>query len=336
MKDGVLDPGRRTAIGEGIELAFVLARVLRGLVEQICLGLAQHDLFGSDVDDHEVLGEGDGSVVGAADDLEERIHGVVVEVVGHKDMPSNLVALDIVVIRGGRSAPQRIYQLLDLIRNQVVRKEQSPLPKPEEGLEALELDHTAIYQAIAERDAMLREQAPVWQDPVTGFFVITRFEDLRAILLDTTDYLNSMSGGQGGSRQRLDQDRANRMHQLYKDKGWVPAPTLAGRDDPNHKQMRAMFNEAFRPKKINAMDPFVRDTAYKLIDAINIVPTSFTFALFPLMSRYAHESRSAPEAQTAMNRAYLLAVRLLVLVSLPLAMTLTCLAYKNPQGISSL
>jgi O-antigen/teichoic acid export membrane protein len=61
--------------------------------------------------------------------------------------------------------------------------------------------------------------------------------------------------------------------------------------------------------------------AYKLIDAINIVPTSFTFALFPLMSRYAHESRDA------MTRAYLLAVRLLVLVSLPLAMALTLLAY---------
>jgi O-antigen/teichoic acid export membrane protein len=61
--------------------------------------------------------------------------------------------------------------------------------------------------------------------------------------------------------------------------------------------------------------------AYKLIDAINIVPTSFTFALFPLMSRYAHESREA------VTRAYLLAVRLLVLVALPLAMALTLLAY---------
>ena len=61
--------------------------------------------------------------------------------------------------------------------------------------------------------------------------------------------------------------------------------------------------------------------AYKLIDAINIVPTSFTFALFPLISRYAHESREA------MSRAYRLAVRLLVLVALPLAMALTLLAY---------
>ena len=51
------------------------------------------------------------------------------------------------------------------------------------------------------------------------------------------------------------------------------------------------------------------------------MPTSFTFALFPLMSRYAHESREA------MVRAYRLAVRLLVLVALPLAMALTLLAY---------
>lgn len=114
---------------------------------------------------------------------------------------------------------------------------------------------------------MLRDEAPVWRDPVTGFYVITRFEDLRRVLLDTTQYSSDMRGGQGGSRERLDSERAARMHRLYEEKGWVPAATLAGRDDPNHRQMRAMLNEAFKPKKINAMDPFVRDTAYKLMDA---------------------------------------------------------------------
>ena len=113
----------------------------------------------------------------------------------------------------------------------------------------------------------LRDEAPVWKDPLTGFYVVTRFEDLRALLLDTDAYVNGMRGGQGGGRGRIDPQRAERMLNLYKEQGWVPAPTLAGRDDPNHKQMRAMFNEAFRPKKINAMDPFVAETAYKLIDA---------------------------------------------------------------------
>ncbi|MFT7651844.1 MAG: cytochrome P450 [Limisphaerales bacterium] len=112
----------------------------------------------------------------------------------------------------------------------------------------------------------LRDEAPVWQDPVTGFYVITRFEDLRGALLDPSRFVSGMSG-RGNSRSRLDVERAERMMTLYKEKGWLPAPTLAGRDDPNHREMRAMFNEAFRPKKINAMDPFVRDVAYRLMDA---------------------------------------------------------------------
>lgn len=112
----------------------------------------------------------------------------------------------------------------------------------------------------------LREEAPVWQDPTTGFYVITRFEDLRSILLDPKRFLNSMEGGQN-TGSALDKARAERMQNLYKEKGWVPAPTLAGRDDPNHREMRAMFNEAFRPSRIARMDPFVEATAYKLIDA---------------------------------------------------------------------
>jgi cytochrome P450 len=114
---------------------------------------------------------------------------------------------------------------------------------------------------------LLRNEAPVWKDPLTGFYVITRFEDLRNILLNTRDFNNTARKGHSGARETIDAARAERMRQLYRDKGWLPAPTLAARDDPNHKQMRAMFNEAFRPRKIEEMDPFVEETAYKLIDA---------------------------------------------------------------------
>lgn len=114
---------------------------------------------------------------------------------------------------------------------------------------------------------LLRDEAPVWKDPITGFYVITRFEDLRNVLLNTRDFNNSARGGQGGARDELHAERAERMRQLYRETGWLPAPTLAARDDPNHKQMRAVFNEAFRPKKIEEMDPFVEETAYRLVDA---------------------------------------------------------------------
>ncbi len=114
---------------------------------------------------------------------------------------------------------------------------------------------------------VLREQAPVWKDPVTGMYVITRFDDLRNLLLDTENFTSEQHQRREGARAQMDLERSMRMHKLYQDKGWVPAPTLAGRDDPNHKQMRAMFNEAFRPRKINEMDPFVEETAYRLMDA---------------------------------------------------------------------
>ena len=136
------------------------------------------------------------------------------------------------------------------------------------GLDEINLLDVQLQNCPYHAYKQLRDDAPVWQDPVTGFYIVSRFDDVRKVLLNPIDYSSDMSAeGQGSSRSRLDQERAARMLALYETKGWVPGITLAGRDDPNHREMRAMFNEAFRPKRIEAMDPFVRDTAYKLIDA---------------------------------------------------------------------
>jgi cytochrome P450 len=108
---------------------------------------------------------------------------------------------------------------------------------------------------------LLRDAAPVWKDPITGFYVITRYDDLRELLLDTEHY-----GNESQSRQTVHSDRIKKVRELYEAKGWIPAPTLAARDDPNHKQMRAMFDNAFRAGRIRELDPVVRDIAYELID----------------------------------------------------------------------
>jgi O-antigen/teichoic acid export membrane protein len=61
-------------------------------------------------------------------------------------------------------------------------------------------------------------------------------------------------------------------------------------------------------------------TAYKWIDALLIIPAYFTMAIFPLMSRYA------ATAQDSLRRAYVLAVRLLVMIALPVAVLTTFIA----------
>ncbi len=55
------------------------------------------------------------------------------------------------------------------------------------------------------------------------------------------------------------------------------------------------------------------NAAYKYIDGINVIPQYFTLAIFPLMSRFAAGSRES------LVRAYILSLRLLMLLALPLA-----------------
>lgn len=61
---------------------------------------------------------------------------------------------------------------------------------------------------------------------------------------------------------------------------------------------------------------------YRFLDAFNIVPALFTFALFPLMARQAHQAESRP----TLKNNYLFAVKLLETVALPLAVLSTFLA----------
>jgi cytochrome P450 len=109
---------------------------------------------------------------------------------------------------------------------------------------------------------LLREQAPVWRDPVTGMYVITRYDDLRMILLDTERFSNW--------RPTNDHDNltgpARKAYERFKEKGWVPAASLAARDDPEHKQMRAIFDKAFRPRRIKELDAEVESLAYRLVE----------------------------------------------------------------------
>jgi len=61
-------------------------------------------------------------------------------------------------------------------------------------------------------------------------------------------------------------------------------------------------------------------TAYKWIDALLIIPAYFTMAIFPIMSRYAASARES------LMRAYVVALRVLVMIALPVAVVTTFIA----------
>jgi O-antigen/teichoic acid export membrane protein len=60
--------------------------------------------------------------------------------------------------------------------------------------------------------------------------------------------------------------------------------------------------------------------AYRYIRALDIIPSYFTMAIFPLISRFAESSRDS------LTRAYVLSVKLLVMIALPIAVGTTFIA----------
>jgi cytochrome P450 len=126
---------------------------------------------------------------------------------------------------------------------------------------------------------LLRDEAPVWKDPLTGMYVITRYDDIRMILLDTKRFSNGVGNGANNTGKAVKPDdpeeakrqaeiarQAMEMTKLYEEKGWVPAPSLDALDEPRHMQERRLFDFAFRPKAIEAINAYVEETAYRLID----------------------------------------------------------------------
>ncbi|MEM9502130.1 MAG: cytochrome P450 [Pseudomonadota bacterium] len=111
----------------------------------------------------------------------------------------------------------------------------------------------------------LRDDAPIYNIPGTPMYVVSRYDHVREVLTNP-DRFPSTAKSAVMRANPIDQERGEKIAERFEENGWLPAPTLAGRDDPEHKQMRAMFNQAFKPSKIKEIDPQVEGLAYELID----------------------------------------------------------------------
>jgi cytochrome P450 len=110
----------------------------------------------------------------------------------------------------------------------------------------------------------LHDEAPVFFDRRAGFWVVTRYDDIREILTDPRRF--SSGATIELMRDTVDPLRARAAREMYQAGGWVPAPTLSLMDDPRHKEVRAIFQNALRAGKVKGLDPLIRQTAYDLVD----------------------------------------------------------------------
>ena len=113
----------------------------------------------------------------------------------------------------------------------------------------------------------LLQERPIYFDPAIRFFVVSRYEDIRRILMDPKTF--SSAAWQDTARAHFEDEQFKQVAERFALKGgWIPSPNVASLDDPRHREVRALFEKAFRPARVKEMEENIRLTAASLVDAI--------------------------------------------------------------------
>lgn len=108
---------------------------------------------------------------------------------------------------------------------------------------------------------LLQAEAPVYRMPETGFYVVTRYEDVRQVLKEADTFRNAMPGQRGlaGERNALYQ-------QLLGERGWAHQPTLTRCDGAEHARYRKLVDRIFTVRRVREMTPHIEAVCHEIID----------------------------------------------------------------------
>lgn len=107
--------------------------------------------------------------------------------------------------------------------------------------------------------AEARERAPVFYAERYGFWVVTRYEDVLAVLKDDDTF---------SSRDALTSSHVELPAEVQAvlAEGWPEMPVIIDTDPPLHTRIRGLITRAFTPRRIAEMEPRVRAIAEELVD----------------------------------------------------------------------
>lgn len=106
----------------------------------------------------------------------------------------------------------------------------------------------------------LREEAPVYRDPVTGNYVLTRYDDVRKAAIKPKPF--SSKTGLGQTREGA----SDATNAIYEERGYLPIDTMLSNDPPSHRFYRQLVDKAFISSKVEEMEPRIRDLVTMLLD----------------------------------------------------------------------
>jgi len=98
----------------------------------------------------------------------------------------------------------------------------------------------------------LREEAPLYRNDQHDFYALSRFEDVERGLVDRETYISSRGA----------------ILELIKADMEMPPGTLIFEDPPVHTVHRSLLSRVFTPKKMNALEPQIREFCARSLDPL--------------------------------------------------------------------
>ncbi|WP_433875221.1 cytochrome P450 [Sinomonas atrocyanea] len=109
--------------------------------------------------------------------------------------------------------------------------------------------------------AALRAEEPVMFDERIDMFVVTRYDDIKAVFEDWETF--SSENAQAPVRKRGPQ-----ATQIMNEGGFTAYSGLSARIPPEHTRIRGIVQKAFTPRRFKVLEPFIRQNVADRLDAM--------------------------------------------------------------------
>lgn len=109
--------------------------------------------------------------------------------------------------------------------------------------------------------AEMHEKCPVYRLPETGLIMVSKYDDVRTVMTDSSVFSSQPSGG-AGRQTEIAMAHADYMAAH----GWVKARTLQRTDPPVHTRYRKLLGRVFTNRRVKDMAPRIDEISHMLID----------------------------------------------------------------------
>jgi cytochrome P450 len=159
--------------------------------------------------------------------------------------------------------------------------------------------HPEILKSPWGMNRRLREEAPVFQDPTTGIFFVSRYEDVVKLAMDHQTFSSKMLSA---NRALAASDDPEVLEVLSS--GYENVATMLTQDPPLQRRYRKFVDGPFAPASLKALEPYIEQLSNDLIDAFIDKGECEFLSEFgvPLPLRVIVSQLGAPEADLPLFR----------------------------------